>query len=623
VTMTKPFTINGVEIRPVLQDITTLGADVIVSSSGTGDERMSRGVSQAIRRTGGKFYPMPGAPIAPPGRDDTALFEEWWPQIKIRIAAAPPRTDDVILFDLRKHSPFRTGSVVVTTAGQLRQVKYIFHAVIIDWSRQPRVTEADVRQATAECIRLADALGVRSLALPALGAGPSGGADPYAIARAMVETVFSCLEQGTSLKLVYFADIDPERFEAFRQSLEATSHLPPQVQALAQQIGQVRRWNVHFNLTPATGGYDVTLDSTSGLAIELSRSDVVADLNRNFVDALNRVRKRTLQAGTPTLSPENLQAYAEDLIDAGQQAFNETFKPNTPIRQTITGYLSKRKSRDYLLALTIRSSSVEHFPLIWEMLYDTGEASPGLENQWGLAGLWGSQFAVARETWSTARPIIDPYMSDLTRRGGMLLLAYDKLKNVKEIEVPGLLNQAKQRTLPCRRVDQVLGNAGTRPTADDVLKALTQNQPGYDFLHFACHAEVDPDRVSNSRLRLLVNGQEVTLTYRDLSRRSETWESHPLVFLNACSSAEQAELQTRSLVSFFLDRGARGVIATECVMPDVFAAHFALKFYELFFQGLDIDQALLETRRYFLKQHHNPLGLAYTLYAHPDTRVEW
>jgi O-acetyl-ADP-ribose deacetylase (regulator of RNase III) len=597
--MTKPFTINGVEIRPVLQDITTLRADVIVSSSGTG-ETMIRGVSLAIRRAGGKFAP------GEPGQADQET-SPWW-------------TDDVILFDLRKHSPLRTGSVVVTTAGQLRQVKYIFHAVIIDWSRQPRVTEADVRQATAECIRLANALGVRSIALPALGAGRSGGADPYAIARAMVETVFSCLEQGTSLKLVYFADIDPERFEAFRQSLEATSHLHPQVKALAQQIGQVRRWLVHLTLSPASGGYDVTLDSRSGLAIELNRADAVADLNRNFVDALNRVRKRTIQAGTPTLSPEGLQACAEDLIDAGQQAFNETFKPNTPIRQAITDYLSKRKSRDYLLALTIRSSSVEHFPLIWEMLYDTGEASPGLENQWGLAGLWGSQFAVARETWSTARPIIDPYMSGLTSRGGMLLLAYDKLKNVKEVEVPGLLDLAKQRNLPCRRVDEVLADAGTRLTADDVLKALTQ---GYDFLLFACHAEVDPNRVSNSRLRLMVNGQEVTLTYRDLSRRSETWESHPLVFLNACSSAEQPELQTRSLVSFFLDRGARGVIATECVMPDVFAAHFALKFYEYFFQGLPIDQALLETRRYFLREHNNPLGLAYSLYAHPETQVAW
>jgi hypothetical protein len=366
--------------------------------------------------------------------------------------------------------------------------------------------------------------------------------------------------------------------------------------------------------------YDVTLDSRSGLAIELNRADAVTGLNQGFLKALKQVRNRVRQSGSVTLQPEHLQAFSQEMIDVGGEAFNETFPPGTPIRQTITKDFGKRREHDLLLALTIRSSSVDHFPLMWEMLCDAENADYSPANYWGVQDLWGFQFAIARETWSRARPVIDPYMRSLGDRSGMLMLTYDKLKNVKEVEIPGLMEQLQGYGVPCQLVNQMLVKTGTLG-ASDVLTTIIGAEPGFDFLHFACHAQTDAKNTSNSRLRLTVHEQDLTIEYRDLSRRSERWLSHPLVFLNACASGEQPEFQSRSLVRLLLDRGARGIIVTECVMPDVFAARFALTFYEHLFSGLHVDHALLMTRLHFLKEHNNPLGLAYTLYAHPDTQV--
>lgn len=607
---TEPFVVNGVKIEAVSQDITKLPVQVIVSSAGTG-ESMSAGVSLAVRRAGGRFEPVAAAGQGSP----------------VSIVLAIPATADVVLYDLRKHSPLQLGSVAVTTAGLLEQVKYIFHAVIIDWGHKPgtpRVSEEHVRQATDKCFRLADTLGVRSIALPALGAGRSGGADPRVIVPAMVEAAFRCLERAEkpSLERVYFADIDPTKIDAFKESLLAAKDASPQVRAFAQKIGQDKHWPVPFTLAEkGSGGYDVTLRDKAGLSIELKRPDV-ASLNQAFIAALAEVRRRMRQAGEVTLSDADLKDLATDLREAGQWVFNEVFKLKTEIREQISACLETARSGGYLLSLAVQSPSVEDFPLIWEMLYDLQEVSPGPQNRYGLDRMWGFDFAIARQMVGTARSVFGPDISDLRSRGGMLLLAYDKLPNVPEVEVPGLLAQAKKHGLPCQRVDERL--AGTAaPTPDAILDALAGDQGSYDFVHFACHASPASD-ASKSKLILSVNDKKVDLALRDLGRRAWSWENrHPLVFLNACESGEQPEFQTRSLVKLFLDRGARGVVATQCLMPDAFAAQFALHFYELFFGGMPIDRALLETRRYFLLEHNNPLGLAYSLYADPMTKVEW
>jgi hypothetical protein len=81
---------------------------------------------------------------------------------------------------------------------------------------------------------------------------------------------------------------------------------------------------------------------------------------------------------------------------------------------------------------------------------------------------------------------------------------------------------------------------------------------------------------------------------------------------------------------WILNRGALAVLATLCPVPDYFAHEFARHFYRQLFpadggrKGVRpcfLAEALLATRRHFLDQYNNPLGLAYVLYATQGARV--
>lgn len=92
----------------------------------------------------------------------------------------------------------------------------------------------------------------------------------------------------------------------------------------------------------------------------------------------------------------------------------------------------------------------------------------------------------------------------------------------------------------------------------------------------------------------------------------------PLVFLNMCESAQITPSLSDSFIDFFIDRGARGVIGTECPMTVEFAHPFSEKFLGDLLAGETVGNALLNARSHFMKLK-NPLGLAYTLFGSATT----
>lgn len=97
-------------------------------------------------------------------------------------------------------------------------------------------------------------------------------------------------------------------------------------------------------------------------------------------------------------------------------------------------------------------------------------------------------------------------------------------------------------------------------------------------------------------------------------------EYTPLVFLNMCESAQVLPSLSGGFIPFFIQRGARGVIGTECPMTSTFAHPFSQAFFRRFLEGQPVGQVLWELRRDYLEQG-NPLGLAYTLYGDANTRL--
>jgi HEAT repeat protein len=118
----------------------------------------------------------------------------------------------------------------------------------------------------------------------------------------------------------------------------------------------------------------------------------------------------------------------------------------------------------------------------------------------------------------------------------------------------------------------------------------------------------EPDR---SWIELTYGRLYLDELYDDITRKLG---SRPLVFLNMCESAQITPSLSDSFIHFFINRGAKGVIGTECPMTVEFAHPFSEKFLGDLLAGETVGNALLNARHYFMKLK-NPLGLAYTLFG--------
>ena len=164
-----------------------------------------------------------------------------------------------------------------------------------------------------------------------------------------------------------------------------------------------------------------------------------------------------------------------------------------------------------------------------------------------------------------------------------------------------------------------------RRTVDEVTQALADTSTPDNILYFYCHAEsksLAEEGGPEASTLLLSDGGRLTL--KDLNIFASTKKvlpGAPLVFINACESAELSPLFYDGFVPYFMAKGARGVIGTECDTPALFAAEWANRFFGELLAGKSLGQSFLDLRREFYYQHNNLMGLLYALYCDGDTQV--
>ena len=163
-----------------------------------------------------------------------------------------------------------------------------------------------------------------------------------------------------------------------------------------------------------------------------------------------------------------------------------------------------------------------------------------------------------------------------------------------------------------------------RSDAVDVMTALNDGEAVDQILYFYCHAESynldEMDKGGADMSRLIMTGHE-DLTLRRMSRNRTSLVGQPLVFINACESAELSPEFYDGFVPYFVSKGARGVIGTECETPALFAEEWAKRFFPRFLAGQPLGQIFLDLRREFYNNHNNIMGLLYALYVDGDTYV--
>jgi len=117
--------------------------------------------------------------------------------------------------------PIPVGEAVATSAGRLR-ARYVVHAAAM--GQDLRTDAAKIQSATGAALRVADGLGLNTIAFPALGTGV-GGFSVTDCARLMVDVVR--VYRGVNLTKVVFVLLDQHAFEQFQSAAgTATEGIP-------------------------------------------------------------------------------------------------------------------------------------------------------------------------------------------------------------------------------------------------------------------------------------------------------------------------------------------------------------------------------------------------------------
>jgi serine/threonine protein kinase len=151
----------------------------------------------------------------------------------------------------------------------------------------------------------------------------------------------------------------------------------------------------------------------------------------------------------------------------------------------------------------------------------------------------------------------------------------------------------------------------------DIFTAL-EAVPSPDFIYLYCHGGKEKGK------SFLGVGKDERLIPNDLVAKNFSWpQSHPLVFINGCRTAELTPGDLLNFVNMFVWCQASGVIGTEISIPESLAREFAAAIFKSLAEPkTTIGEAILEQRLLLLGKY-NLMGLAYTPYCHSALRFDF
>lgn len=303
------------------------------------------------------------------------------------------------------------------------------------------------------------------------------------------------------------------------------------------------------------------------------------------------------------------KAYTDALLQklafAGYRLYQAVFEDNaSPELRAVGDWLRGQVGQDEVTTVQIVSDG---FPVPWPLMY--------LVDRWEPSALsWdnflGMQCVVEQIPFAQLKAPPSP-----------------TIESQPQLSVNALLNETIDEEMPSKPITaqreywtgrKVGFTAGT--TRADLESVMTSDAAS-DVLYFFCHAETDDDDSDASEL--IMTGKEIITLgeIKAIAQERFPFAGHPLVFLNACESGELSPLFYSGFVPYFLNRGARGVIGTECRVPGLFASEWAKAFFDGLFSGDPLGKVVLDLRRRFLHDSNNPLGLLYVVHCDTDTVV--
>ncbi len=162
----------------------------------------------------------------------------------------------------------------------------------------------------------------------------------------------------------------------------------------------------------------------------------------------------------------------------------------------------------------------------------------------------------------------------------------------------------------------VLPKPGLAELKRQVVLALDTPAPApVGVVYLYCHCSVGNGDTVALRFGDTSKPQDV-LTQVDLSFKKLA--DAPMLFANACTTAQADPFKTSLLESLFFGRGARAFIGTETKVPVQLASKFAWLYFQFFYRRFDPEpmaagEALTQARMFLWTQYRNVGGLFYSL----------
>ncbi len=363
-----------------------------------------------------------------------------------------------------------------------------------------------------------------------------------------------------------------------------------------------------IQIKPSEKGYELLAPQVCAdpIEIRLTEDELCARIRKVRKVLLQAVKRRPI-AFQLDISPADGDALLHDLAFAGFRLFQSVFSGPEASNEL-------KRVRDWLCArleqeattLQIVSSA---FPVPWPLMYAVRRFD-AVPLSWD--NFIGMRHVVEQIPLTQLANVPPAPTIDSTPELGVRTLYDDGIDDA----MPSRPVAAQRAYWSARGVALVEGRS-----VEDLVEHGLSSAATEKVLYLYCHAEasaLDPD---DSKL-IFSGSTSVSLGQLSVyAPTDDVLQSHPLVFINACESAQLTPDFYDGFVPYFLAKGARGVIGTECKTPGLFASEWAKAFFDELFAGTSVGALVLSLRRRFLAEHNNPLGLLYGVHCDTDTVI--
>lgn len=301
---------------------------------------------------------------------------------------------------------------------------------------------------------------------------------------------------------------------------------------------------------------------------------------RELTNTLNKANRRG------RITPDILMK----LVEIGQVFYDELFT------LTVKDLLQNTSTRYLRLTLDGR---LMHVP--WELLHD------------GQIFLC-RKFNMGRHV-KTRQTILNPRARTLAKPIKVWILA-DPVGDLKGAYTEGM----QLRDYMDQNMDFVNVTMQAENISTDLIRQKIRQ---FDMVHFAGHADYDPQNPNESGWRLS-NG---ILKTEDISKLAGTAAMPSLIFSNACQSArteawslnDNFEDKIFGLANTFLLTGVNHFVGTFWEIMDEPSRHFSLEFYKYIFSGYTIGEAIRLARMELIRKYGEEtiIWASYLLYGDP------